>query len=113
MEPARFVIVRISACGEVSLRDGDAGGDAVSLPSRDAVPLMDAITAAFARASSPAPGRWPGGLVHCVACYGSLAAGLPPTSPGGTCGATGTSPPGHRDPPTAPCRDVHGRGPWR
>jgi hypothetical protein len=94
VEHTRFVIVRISACGEVSLREGDAGGDAVSLTARDAIPLLEAINAAFARASFPGPGRWSAGLVaHCVACYGSLAAGQPPTSPGGTCGFPCTRPP--------------------
>ncbi|MGH3752751.1 MAG: hypothetical protein ACRDRP_08650 [Pseudonocardiaceae bacterium] len=108
MEHARFVIVRISACGEVSLRDGDSGGDAVSLTARDATALMDAISAAFARTGPHQPGRWPAGLrpAHCLACYGSLAAGQLPTSPGGTCGAAGTSPPAPRDPPRTVCCDV-------
>lgn len=42
-----YVIVRICSCGKVSLRDGDVGGDAVSLTASEAKPPLDAISDAY------------------------------------------------------------------
>ncbi|MGH3755452.1 MAG: hypothetical protein ACRDRP_22705 [Pseudonocardiaceae bacterium] len=68
-----FVIIRICSCGTVSLREGDDGGDAVSLSPSEAGPLLDAISSAFVPGtteSSSSPG--------CLGCVGSLVTGPRP-----------------------------------
>ncbi|MGH3809412.1 MAG: hypothetical protein ACRDRU_22855 [Pseudonocardiaceae bacterium] len=66
-----FVLVRICTCGTVSLRDGDIGGDAVSLTPSEATPLLDAISAAFAPGTAEPP-------LDCLDCLGSLVTGPRP-----------------------------------
>ena len=63
-----FVIIRLCSCGTVSLREGDDGGNAISLSPAEAGPLLDAISAAFVPGTAePSPGT-----VGCLACLGSL-----------------------------------------
>ncbi|MGH3717244.1 MAG: hypothetical protein ACRDRI_00060 [Pseudonocardiaceae bacterium] len=66
-----FVIVRICTRGTVSLRDGDIGGDAVSLTPSEATPLLEAISAAFVPGTAESS---PG----CLDCLGSLVTGPRP-----------------------------------
>ncbi|MGH3711304.1 MAG: hypothetical protein ACRDRQ_25085 [Pseudonocardiaceae bacterium] len=69
-----FVIVRICTCGTVSLRDGDIGGDAVSLTPSEATPLLEAISAAFV----PGTAESPPGCLNCLDCLGDLVTGPRP-----------------------------------
>jgi hypothetical protein len=69
-----FVLVRICTCGKVSLREGDIGGDAVSLAPSEAKPLLESISAAFV----PGTAEPSADVLDCLACVGSLVTGPRP-----------------------------------